>query len=176
MIGDGGAMTHAQLVERAGRWLRNTVRCSCVFTECSSQTLSEAPDAIGWSANGTSTLVECKTTLSDFYRDTHKPSRRHRELSMGANRYYMTVPKLLRADQIPEGWGLLEVHPRCDDTIVRVVVVAPKPEPSPVSRQSNEMRLLVAELRRISEGWRTPGDKLGLFVCQPEDSPRLGAD
>ena len=74
-------MSHEELCERALRWLRGTRRCNPVFSRCAS--CSEIPDAIGWSsAHGWrgSTVIECKTSLSDFHADKKKRySYRHKE-------------------------------------------------------------------------------------------------
>ena len=115
--GDGeSAMTHAELVQRAARWLRNTKRCGVVFTEkeCYS-TAREFPDAIGW-RNFESYLVECKTSRSDFLADLKKLHRESPNIGMGDRRYYMTPPELVQPDEVPKHWGLLWVYPR----IVRV--------------------------------------------------------
>ena len=62
-------LSHAELCIRAVRWLRNTRRCNPVFSGNASCT--EIPDAIGWSAHG-SIVVECKTSILDFYADEEK--------------------------------------------------------------------------------------------------------
>ena len=139
-------MTHDELVARAVRWLRNSRRCPIVFAEARSGFVSEAPDAIGWTARGVSILVECKATVSDFYSDRGKPSRRVPEIGMGGERWYMTAPRLLAGRALPEGWGLLEVHP----TLVRRAVPATW-IPFTAERANREMRLLIAKLR-----WHLP--------------------
>lgn len=100
-------MTHADLVQRAVRWLANTRRCQLV---CTRQLLvaNEQPDAIGWTAGGASVLVECKVSRSDYKADLLKPHRLHPSLGMGNERYYLTPGNLLDASQIPSPWGLLE--------------------------------------------------------------------
>lgn len=110
-------LTHNELVKIAGRWLRNTERCSVVLSEMVSQ--PEEPDAIGWKA-ALSTLVECKATRDDFRKDRLKPVRINDEgfteyiiRGMGVYRYYMTPQGLLSSEEhvtiVPRGWGLLEV-------------------------------------------------------------------
>ena len=101
-------MTHAELVERAARWLRNTVKCGVVSTGNYNVGRS-IPDAIGWTSC-LSYVVECKTCRSDFMRDAKKFHRRYPECGMGNVRYYMTPPGLLGPDELPEHWGLLEAH------------------------------------------------------------------
>lgn len=63
-------MTHEQLCERARSWLARSMRCNPVFSKNAS--CSEIPDAIGWSSLRGSIVVECKTSVSDFYADKHK--------------------------------------------------------------------------------------------------------
>ena len=112
-------ITHNDLVARAARWLTNTRKCQPVYTEQNIWAVSESPDAIGWTAHG-SVLVECKVSMSDFYRDSAKLFRKHPDLGVGLKRYYMTPPGLISKLQLPKHWGLLECHPK----IVKVVVVA----------------------------------------------------
>lgn len=101
--------THSDLVARVARWLRNTQRCGVVLTE--TETFFERPDAIGFTSR-TSILVECKTSRSDFLQDHKKVFRRYPDSSVGRLRYYMAPPRLLSISDLPENWGLLEVHPR----------------------------------------------------------------
>ena len=103
-------MTHDELVERAARWLRVDCRCGLIATEPAS-TAEETPDAIGW-RYGRTTLVECKTSRGDFRADATKPFRRDGARGMGDRRYYLTPPGLLRPEELPAGWGLVEAHPR----------------------------------------------------------------
>ena len=110
----GGAMTHAELVDRAARWLRNTLHCGVVGQEIRAYTLSrETPDCIGWlGSRGLSVLVECKVSKADFAADLLKPARRGGP-ALGNLRFYLTPPGLLSPSQVPEGWGLYEVHSSC---------------------------------------------------------------
>lgn len=102
-------MTHDELCERAARWLRNTKRCRIVLREVVS-CAGEEPDAIGWLGTGQSILVECKVSRSDFRADQKKHVRAWG--GIGAFRFYLTPGELVRADELPEGWGLLEVRGR----------------------------------------------------------------
>jgi hypothetical protein len=117
-------MTHADLVERAARWLRNSRRCGVVLTELVT-IAEETPDAIGWTFGGRwSYLVECKVSRSDYYADASKPGRSMlRAAGLGRERYYMAPAGVLDAEHIRAnrpGWGLLEVSGRR----VRVALVA----------------------------------------------------
>ena len=106
-------MTHDELVNRAAKWLSNTLHCGVVGKEIRAYTQSrETPDCIGWlGSRELSVLVECKISRPDFAADHLKPARRGGR-AMGHWRFYLTPPGLLSPSQIPEGWGLYEVHSR----------------------------------------------------------------
>lgn len=113
-------MTHDELCERALRWLSGTKRCNPVYSRCAS--CSEIPDAIGWSSAG-SIVIECKTSVSDFYADKKKrkayihPDFRFRTFDrvwpeqkdnfrevelplMGDYRFYLCEPGILTPEMI----------------------------------------------------------------------------
>jgi hypothetical protein len=135
-------MTHAKLVSMAVRWLRR-YRCGVVLSEqaCVS---GEMPDAIGWKKACHSVLVEGKVSRSDFLADRAKPFRQKPETGVGCERYYLAERGLIRVDELPPGWGLLEV---CGREIERVKPTA-KNLRSAVGFQY-EMNLLLASLRRV---------------------------
>jgi hypothetical protein len=99
-------MTHAQLVEKAVHWLRR-YRCGVVLSEqaCVS---GEMPDAIGWKRACHSVLVECKITRADFLADRAKPFRVKPEDGVGCERFYLVPARLVRREELPADWGLLE--------------------------------------------------------------------
>jgi hypothetical protein len=135
-------MTHAQLVEKAVRWLRH-YRCGVVLSEqaCVS---GETPDAIGWKRAHHSVLVECKVTRADFMVDRAKPFRIKPEKGVGCERFYLTPAGLVKVEELPAGWGLLEVRARG----VEMVQVAAKNLRTAVGFRC-EMNLLLASLRRV---------------------------
>ena len=135
-------MTHAQLVERAVRWLRS-YRCGVVLSEqaCIS---GEMPDAIGWKRANHSVLMECKITRADFLADRGKPFRLKPEQGVGCERFYITPLGLVKAEELPPGWGLLEIRRGRVETI----------HPSAKNLRTAaglryEMNLLLASLRRV---------------------------
>lgn len=132
-------MTHAELVIRAGKWLKR-MGCSTVIVDKYADGIEE-PDAIGWKANGFSILVEVKTSVADFRRDANKPFRVYPAFGMGSHRYFMTVPGLLRRDAIPPMWGFLEV-------VGRTVRVAVPPKHFVEKATYRELTLLLAYTRR----------------------------
>ena len=135
-------MTHPQLVERAVRWLRS-YRCGVVLSEqaCVS---GEMPDAIGWKRANHSVLVECKVTRADFLADRAKPFRLKPDLGVGSERFYLTPPSLLKPDELPAGWGLLELRRGRIETL--------HPSANNLRTATGfryEMNLLLASLRRV---------------------------
>ncbi|WP_242880773.1 hypothetical protein [Stenotrophomonas maltophilia] len=109
---DGQALTHADLVKIAGRWLRNTAGCSVVLEElCAATGNGENPDAIGWRC-GQTMLIECKASRSDFLADRKKPFRADPSRGLGMYRYFLAPKGLLRPEEMPDRWGLLEVSGR----------------------------------------------------------------
>ena len=123
-------------------WLRR-YRCGVVLSEqaCVS---GEMPDAIGWKKACHSVLVECKVSRADFLADRSKPFRSQPENGVGCERYYLAAKGLIKIEDLPKGWGLLEVSGR---EIERV-------KASAKNLRTNvgfgyEMNLLLASLRRV---------------------------
>jgi hypothetical protein len=135
-------VTHARLVELATEWLRRA-RCGIVLSEqgCAS---GEMPDAIGWKGKCHSILIECKVSRADFLVDAEKPWRKDGSIALGCERYYLAPKGMLRADELPAGWGLLEVHARK----VSVTAKSKRNLRQPAGLM-NEMNLLLASLRRV---------------------------
>jgi hypothetical protein len=135
-------MTHTKLVSMAVAWLRR-YRCGVILSEqaCVS---GEMPDAIGWKRASHSVLVECKVTRGDFLADRAKPFRLRPEQGVGSERFYLTSTGLLKPEELPAGWGLLEIHGRG----VEMVHASAKNLRS-ATGFSYEMNLLLASLRRV---------------------------
>ena len=135
-------MTHGQLVEKAVRWLRS-YRCGVVLSEqaCAS---GEMPDAIGWKQACHSVLVECKVARSDFLVDREKPWRQKPERGVGSERFYLALPGLIKVEELPAGWGLLEYR----RGRIEMLQAAAKNLRTAVGFRC-EMNLLLASLRRV---------------------------
>jgi len=135
-------MTHAQLVEKAVRWLRR-YRCGVVLSEqaCVS---GEMPDAIGWKRACHSVLIECKVTRADFLADRAKPFRLRPEQGVGCERFYMVPAAMLRCEELPVGWGLLEI----DRGKIEMRRASAKNLRTATGFRY-EMNLLLASLRRV---------------------------
>lgn len=107
-------MTHGEMVWFAFDWLTQEMGCRIVLTE---PTLyrNERPDAIGWKGwkpwPHQSILVECKMSRRDFRADAKKKARRDNSSGLGDYRYFMVPAGLVKPDEVPARWGLLEVSP-----------------------------------------------------------------
>jgi hypothetical protein len=135
-------MTHAQLVQKAVSWLRS-YRCGVVLSEqaCVS---GEMPDAIGWKRACHSVLVECKISRADFLADRAKPFRQKPELGVGSERFYLLPAGLIVPQELPPGWGLLEIRSRRVEMIQGSVKNFRR-----AAGFNSEMNLLLASLRRV---------------------------
>lgn len=161
-------LTHDNLVALAARWLRSTRKCSLVATERMAPTANEAPDAIGWRWDGFSVLVECKTSLGDFYADRRKPTRRGLLPAMGQERWYLTPPGLLTGRDLPVGWGWAVVQHG------RVYRLTPSvPRPADPEMLAAERPLLLAIARRALQGIAAGVALEGLPVVLAEPGHQL---
>jgi hypothetical protein len=135
-------VTHAKIVDLAVRWLRR-YRCGVILSEqaCIS---GEVPDAIGWKKACHSVLVECKVSRADFLADREKPFRKKPESGVGCERYYLSPRGIIRPEELPPGWGLIEVSGR----EVGIVRASARNLRSPAGFRC-EMNLLLASLRRV---------------------------
>lgn len=135
---------HAQLVARAVEWLRRYYKCGIILSEQSCAT-GEVPDVIAWKGLSKSVLVECKVSRTDFLSDAAKPFRLKPEEGMGSQRFYMAPADMIRAEELPKHWGLLELHGRDVRLAVKPGRVDLRGEPGLMK----EMNLLLASLRRV---------------------------
>lgn len=109
--------THKQLCELSVNWLKRPASrggpgCQVAFSESRGDWNGETPDAIGFRAgvhNESSVVVEVKISRADFFADQKKPHRADPASGMGVYRYYMTPEGLIKPDELPPRWGLVEV-------------------------------------------------------------------
>lgn len=81
---------------------------------------------------------------TDFLSDKEKPFRRKPEKGMGCERFYLAPAGLLRARELPAGWGLLELRGR--------VIEMTNPSSKKLRTAAGfgyEMNLLLSSLRRV---------------------------
>jgi hypothetical protein len=115
-------MTHADLCERAIRWLRGQ-RCDPVLHGIASS--AEIPDAIGWGSDG-SIVIECKISIGDLLRDKRK---NHAEKRMGDRRLFLCPFGLVAAGYIEKHFpdhGLLSPQGR-KMTVLRTAPIRQHP-------------------------------------------------
>ena len=117
--GEPARKRHADLCGIAVKWLKRPHSsggpgCLVAVSEVAGGWTGEIPDAIGfclsWGLTG-ATVIEVKVTRSDFLADRRKPHRQDGK-GMGSWRYYMAPEGLIRVDELPAGWGLIEVNGR----------------------------------------------------------------
>ena len=134
-------LSHKQAVKRVVNWLRNSRGCAIVMSERVTAAVSEVPDAIGWHGNGQSVLVECKISHADFLADKNKLFRKYEDRGVGDLRYFAAPKGVLMADDMPDGWGHLEIS---DYQIRERAKPAPK-----LTNKMAEVCMLVSSIRRL---------------------------
>jgi len=88
--------------------------------------------------------MECKVTRGDFLADRCKPFRARPEQGVGSERFYLTPPGLVKVEELPAGWGLLELQRG------RVEMVQASAKNLRTAKGFKyEMNLLLASLRRV---------------------------
>lgn len=104
-------MTHAEGVEIGYKWALKNGHCGVAFKELNTATPNgEYPDVIGFASGGFSLLIEVKVSRSDFLADKNKMFRKNPELGMGSRRYYLCPKGLIKVEELPDDWGLIEVE------------------------------------------------------------------
>jgi hypothetical protein len=136
---------------------------------------SEQADAIGWFPTH-SIVIECKANRADYLGDKKKPHNRSIQGSMGDKRYFLAPPGVIKREELPEGYGLLEPYGR------GITKVSDYTGFRKAKNHQAEITLLLSAIRRIpgqppagarvrwyQEGW---GEKaratLGIKKEKPE--------
>lgn len=151
--GDLIPFTHAQLCGIAVKWLQRPhsgggPSCLVAVSEVAGGWDGEIPDAIGfclahWETGAT--VVEVKVTRSDFLADRKKPHRQPGQ-GMGSWRYFMAPEGLIRVDELPQGWGLIEVNKRGHCKVLAGAM--------------HDVRNLGYDVKKAQvEHWRLPADR-----------------
>lgn len=100
-------MSHALCVKLANEYLAK--RCSVTLPEFYTWN-NELPDVLGFSRD-LSTVIECKVSRADFLRDSKKSFRLNPNSGMGDMRYYVAPKGLIKPEELPYRWGLIEILP-----------------------------------------------------------------
>lgn len=104
--------SHSFLVDIGAVWLHKKAsniyyRCQFVCKEFNAQGTNEIPDIFGLRPNN-NVLIEVKVSRSDFLHDFKKDGRNDEKLQLGNYRFYLVPKNLVKPDEIPNKWGLLE--------------------------------------------------------------------
>ncbi|WP_187292388.1 hypothetical protein [Paraglaciecola psychrophila] len=103
---------HNELCLRAAKYLKSNGFGVCFDDRFQAVTpTGEIPDVMGF-RNNVSCLIEVKVSRSDFLADKKKKFRGSPELGMGDWRFYLCPSDLIKAEELPEGWGLLYAKPK----------------------------------------------------------------
>lgn len=140
--------THKGLVRRMANWLKFSEKMTVVCAELRAYTHSnETPDVIAWKNGAVSILVECKVSRADFLADSKKCFRRNPDRGMGDYRYMAAPPGIIKPEELPEKWGLLEPTPYCGmkRDYIKTIVEA---QYQGGSKQA-ECAMLMSALRRL---------------------------
>lgn len=100
-------MTHRECVEAAYSYTSRRHDIALPEFFCWN---NELADVIGFK-NKYTTLVECKISRADFFRDKKKGFRRMPEFGMGNYRFYCCPKGLIQPYEVPDDWGLLYIYP-----------------------------------------------------------------
>lgn len=106
-IVDDDVMSHALCVRMAAEYMRK--RAEVVLPEFFTHN-AELPDVIAFNSR-CSTVIECKVSRSDFLKDRFKSFRVNPNSGMGDYRYYCAPKGLIRHEELPIHWGLIEILP-----------------------------------------------------------------
>jgi hypothetical protein len=104
-------ITHRELCVRGSKWLNKKagwqLKSQFVCCELVCQGGRENPDIFGLRPNG-NVLIEVKVSRADFRKEFKKQGRINLSHAIGRQRLYMTPKGMLKPDEIPFGWGLIE--------------------------------------------------------------------
>jgi len=142
-------MKHDELVELGAKYLEG-YRTACgksmpahavVTTGIGS---GETPDVLAFYGSGHTTLIEVKVSRADFLKDGKKWFRRRPERGMGNRRYYLAPAGLIKVEELPDKWGLMELRGE------KIKVVKLAEHTTDVCKYA-EISVLMSLIRRIGQ-------------------------
>ena len=138
---------HKKLIEIGRKYLLNhQISGFCKSSIVASEIViscGECADVIGWS-NAQSILLEAKTSREDFKKDSKKWFRMFPERGVGDLRLYIAPKGLIKIEELPEYWGLIEVNEKLKPRMVQ----------KPVKQKSDkraEILILSSIIKRIGQ-------------------------
>lgn len=105
-------ISHKELVDKGALFLTQIknwkFRCQYAVTEFKCSGVQEQPDILGFDSCK-QILIEVKVSRMDFKRDFKKVCRQLDGCSdLGTFRYYLAPKGIIKVDELPDNWGLLE--------------------------------------------------------------------
>jgi len=138
---------HYDLCCKAAKWLRqrkNRERMSSGWKYVTVElNVVGAESADVWAFNGEHTvMIEVKTSRNDFLRDKKKFWRQDgsEEYRCGNYRYYLAPEGIIKKEDLPENWGLLEWNGKEISRVIDATLVE--------TNGTSDMRILSSLLRR----------------------------
>ena len=125
-------------------------KCSIAVTEITTFAV-EQPDVLGFANDYNTVLLEAKISRNDFLQDAKKPFRKKPETGMGNFRLYITPIGLIKPEELPGKWGLIEVNEKGKCKIVKFAERQEK-------NIEHELLVLKSVVRRVGES--SPGIKI----------------
>jgi len=145
-------MTHSELIEIGRNWLIKPYSalaeyghsgCGVILTEIVANTYgAEQPDVLGFCTKK-SILIECKASRNDFLQDKNKVFRKMSDLALGNQRWYLVPKGIIKKEEVPSKWGLLEVD---ENNKIKCVVRAELQE----RNYQSEINILISLVRRLN--------------------------
>lgn len=145
-------------------WLRRPASrsgpgCLVAVSESANWINGEIPDAIGWRpykyGRAGSVIVEAKISRSDFLADANKSHRIHPGKGMGSYRYYLAPAGIIKVDELPAKWGLIEVNHRGHLKVLAGHVLLMHQEPDCWRHEQHDM---AAEIGTLAQCLNRVGD------------------
>lgn len=118
-------------------------KCNIIVTEITTFA-SEKPDVLGFANDTNTVMLEAKISRADFLKDAKKPFRKEPETGMGNFRLYITPIGLIKPEELPEKWGLIEVNEKGKCKIVKFAERQEK-------NIEHELLVLKSVVRRVGE-------------------------
>ena len=106
MVENKKIITHDDLVNIGYKWVMK--HCGVAFKELKAAH-NEIPDVLGFNSSG-SFLLEAKTSRADYFLDKKKNFRQFSGKGVGDWRFFIIPEGLIRIEELPENWGLIEVN------------------------------------------------------------------
>lgn len=99
---------HGELCEFIADYARKNMNAGLIFVEHKTSTVHQIPDVLIYRPTCTIEL-EVKVQRGDFLSDKNKPHRKDPSKGVGDYRFYVAPRGIIKAEELPKHWGLLEV-------------------------------------------------------------------